>query len=92
MNKLTHDEALRMFYRTTYDFLRARPEFDGRPHADHPGMLRQGVEASSIKPWPGVADVQRLSRDEWVEARFDAVRRGDEEPPLKAPGSGVSRR
>jgi len=92
MNKLTHDDALQMFYRTAYDFLRARPKFDGRQHADHPGMLRRGVDASTIKPWPGAADVQRLSRDEWVEARLDAVRNGDEAPPLKSRGGGESHR
>jgi len=78
MKKMTNDRMLRTYYAVTYEYLREHPEFDGRQHPEHPGMLRQGVDSSSIKPWSGAADVQHLSREEWIEARLNAVHRGDE--------------
>lgn len=89
MNTLTNEAMLRMTYEVTYDYLKKHPGFDGRPHPDHPGALRTGVDPEDVKPWPGAADVHRQSRDEWVEARLEAVRRGDEDPALRlSPGAG----
>lgn len=80
------DMMLRMFYATAYDYLKSNPDFDGRPHPDHPGMLRARVDPGQVQPWPGVADVPHMSRDEWVTARLEAVRRGEEKPPLGSRG------
>lgn len=84
MNRTTTDALLRMTYEAAYDYLKAHPEFAGRPRPGHPGLLRRGVDPSVIEPWPGVGDVRRMSRDDWVAARIDAVNRGEEESPLRA--------
>lgn len=77
------EQMLRMTYAAAYDYLRQHPEFDGRPHPEHPGAVREGVGQREVRPWPGAADVQHCSRDEWIDARLEAVRRGDEDPPLR---------
>lgn len=92
MTHTTYDEKLRTHYEGAYDYLRKHPEFDGRPRPEHPGLHRRGVDPSSIRPWPGVADVRDQTREEWVEARLNAVRRGDEEPALRSPINGGDRR
>ncbi|XVX21481.1 hypothetical protein ACQP1U_06325 [Actinomycetota bacterium] len=85
----TYDEMLRMAYRAAYDYLTEHPEFDGRPRPGLDAIVRRGVDPQTIQPWPGVADVRTMTRDEWVAARFEAVARGDEEPPLRRPGGGA---
>ncbi|WP_119697609.1 hypothetical protein [Microbacterium halotolerans] len=82
----TTDPMLRLVYAAAYDHLKRHPEFDGRPRPGQPGLIRAGVAAENVTPWPGVDDVPRLSRDEWIEARLEAVRRGEEEPPLRPDG------
>lgn len=77
---------LRIVYGAAYDYLLRHPEFDGRPCPGHPALIRTGVDPSDVQPWPGVEDVQRMSRDQWIEARLEAIRRGDEEPPLRPKG------
>jgi len=83
MIKMTQAETLAMFYGTAYDYLRKHPDFDGRPRPGTAGLTRVGVEPSNTKAWPGVADVHRRTRDQWVADRLEAVRRGDEEPALR---------
>lgn len=80
------EPMLRIVYGAAYDYLVKHPEFDGRPRPGQPGLLRNGVEPAGVKPWPGVADVRHMSRDEWIQTRLDAVRRGDEEPALLPKG------
>jgi hypothetical protein len=92
MTHMTYEEKLRTHYEVAYDYLLKHPEFDGRPRPGHPGLLRRGVDPSRIKPWPGVTDVRHQTREEWVEARLDAVRHGDEEPVLRSPSNGGDRR
>ena len=82
---ITYEKKLRNVYGITYDFLKEHPEFDGRPHSRFPGFTRKGVDPSTIPPWPGVADVRRMDRETWIEARIDGVRRGEEEPALRPP-------
>jgi hypothetical protein len=83
MTKMNDEALMRLAYSAAYDFLRAHPEFDGRPRPGLVALVRKGVEQKGTQPWPGVADVLRMTRDEWVDARLDAVRRGDEEPILR---------
>lgn len=92
MTHLTHEENLLTYYEVAYDYLRKHPEFDGRPRPGHPGLARRGVDPSEIEPWPAIADVRLQTREEWVEARLNAVRRGDEEPALRSPINGGDRR
>jgi hypothetical protein len=87
MTNPTHDPMLRLVYGAAYDHLLQHPEFDGCPRPGHPALLRSGVDPADIKPWPGVEDVRRMSREEWIEARLEAVRRGDEESALRPKGS-----
>jgi hypothetical protein len=79
---------LTLFYEKAYDFCRANPGFDGLaaslPDDGEPFLVHTGV--SDQKPWPGVADVQRMTKSEWVRARLDAVARGAEEPALRRRG------
>lgn len=77
------ERLLRMTYGAAYDHLARHPEFDGRPRPGHLGELRAEVSSGEAKPWPGVADVRRRTREEWIEARLDAVRSGAEEPALR---------
>ncbi|SMX99151.1 hypothetical protein [Brevibacterium linens] len=79
----TTDPMLRIVYGAAYDHLLRHPEFDGRPRPGHPALIRTGVDPADVQSWPGVEDVRRMTRDEWIEARLEAVRRGDEEPPLR---------
>lgn len=86
MKPLTDEAMTRMFYEAAYDFLREHPEFDGRPRPGMPGLMRRGVDPKSVAPWPGVADVRRMGRDQWIAARLAAVAAGDEDPPLRPRG------
>lgn len=82
MTDLTDDLMLRLTYGAAYDYLTENPEFDGRPHPEHAGIMRTGIDPADTTPWPGVEDVHRVTREEWIAARLEAVRRGDERPAL----------
>lgn len=90
MTHMTYEEKLLTYYEVAYDHLRKHPEFDGRPRPGHPGLARQGVDPSEMGPWPGSADVRLQTREEWVEARLNAISCGDEEPGLSSPTKGVA--
>lgn len=81
---MTDDPMLHVVYGAAYDHLKRNPEFDGRPRPGHRALIRAGVDPAGTKPWPGVEDVRRLTREEWIVARLEAVRRGDEEPALRS--------
>lgn len=87
MPKLSYDRMLRITYEAAYRYLREHPEFDGRPRPGLDGLMRRDVNPADIKPWPGVADVRRMTCDEWVAARLEAVQRGEEDPPLRRPAN-----
>lgn len=80
---MTHYAKLQVFYTAMYDYLKAHPEFDGTAHPDHPAIARKGTDPLLATPWPGVDDVPHMSRDEWVEARLQAIRRGTEVPLMR---------
>lgn len=83
MTDPTADPMLRIVYGAAYDHLLRHPEFDGRSGPGHPTLIRTGVDLADAQPWPGVEDVRRMTRNGWIEARLEAVRRGDEELPLR---------
>lgn len=78
------DERLVMMYEVEYDYLRKNPGFDGTSLQAEGGLSRRAVDPSAAKPWPGADTVNSQSRDEWVQARLDAVARGDEESALRS--------
>ncbi|PFG20704.1 hypothetical protein [Serinibacter salmoneus] len=79
----TDEARLTIFYEAAYAYLRRHPEFDGRARPGHPAITRAGVDPREARPWPGVADVRRMTCEQWVAARLEAVRAGSEEPALR---------
>ena len=67
-------------YEVAYAYLREHPDYDGYPGEDVPRLLRCASRPGTDEPYPGIRDVARTTRDEWVRARLEAVARGHEEP------------